>query len=244
MQRSARMTVYKMTVLNRLTRILRGKIHKPESQALTASAIESLKAMTYPKRILFNFILGALTCLSLVGLSTPSVAQAVSSWIRPVDPYLAADVHQAETVLLAQGMNNASFQRFAATLSRGAVVGASPSGRATGAAGAVLAGDRLVVRGDFRNLAGPLRDYTVDPVDPPNPNITSAVHIHRGEPTVNGPFQYALTVTLSNERNGRFAGEYTLTPEQLQALASGNLYLDLHTTRNRAGELRGVLRPY
>jgi hypothetical protein len=200
--------------------------------------------MTHPKRILFNFILGALTCLSLVGLSTPSLAQAVSGWIRPADSALIAEVHQAETVLLAQGMSDASFQRFAATLSRGAVVGASPSGRATGAAGAVLSGDRLVVRGDFRNLAGPLRDYTIDPVDPPNPNITSAVHIHRGEPTANGPFQYALTVTLNGDRNGRFAGEYTLTSEQLQALSSGNLYLDLHTTRNRAGELHGVLRPY
>ncbi|HIK38986.1 aminotransferase class I/II-fold pyridoxal phosphate-dependent enzyme, partial [Thermoleptolyngbya sp. M55_K2018_002] len=99
-------------------------------------------------------------------------------------------------------------------------------------------------RGDFRNLAGPLRDYTVDPTDPPNPNITSAVHIHRGEPTANGPFQYALTVTMRGDRDGRFAGEYTLTPEQRQALESGNLYLDIHTTRNRAGELRGVLRPY
>ncbi len=208
------------------------------------SAIERLKAMIHPKKILFHFVLGALTCLSLVGLSTPSLAQAVSGRMRPADPAPIAEVRQAETVLLAQGMTRSSLQRFSATLSRGAVVGASPSGRATGVAGAVLAGDRLVVRGDFRNLAGPLRDYTVDPTDPPNPNITSAVHIHRGEPTANGPFQYALTVTMRGDRDGRFAGEYTLTPEQRQALESGNLYLDLHTTRNRAGELRGVLRPY
>ncbi|GAB4146825.1 MAG: hypothetical protein Fur0046_24860 [Cyanobacteria bacterium J069] len=200
--------------------------------------------MTHSKRILFNFILGTVTCLSLLGLSTPSFAQAVSNWISPATANLTAEVRQAETVLLAQGMGTSSFKRYAATLSKGAVVGASPSGRATGFAGAVLSGDRLVVRGDFRNLTSPLRDYTVDPVDPPNPNITSGVHIHRGEPTANGPFQYALTVTLGDAGNGRFAGEYTLTPEQLQALDSGNLYFDIHTTRNRAGELRGVLRSY
>jgi hypothetical protein len=42
---------------------------------------------------------------------------------------------------------------------------------------------------------------------------------------------------------GRLSGEYTLTPEQLQALSAGQLYVDIHTTQNRAGELRGIFQP-
>ncbi|NMF85393.1 CHRD domain-containing protein [Nodosilinea sp. P-1105] len=38
-------------------------------------------------------------------------------------------------------------------------------------------------------------------------------------------------------------GEYTLTPEQIQALNNGMVYLDVHTTRYRGGELRGILMP-
>jgi CHRD domain len=106
---------------------------------------------------------------------------------------------------------------------------------------AVLVGDRLVMRGDFSRLSSPLRDYATDPVTPPNPNITSAVHIHQGDTAQNGPFQYALTVMLDNTGlDGRFAGDYTLTSAQLQALSDGNLYVDIHTSQNRAGELRGI----
>jgi hypothetical protein len=69
------------------------------------------------------------------------------------------------------------------------------------------------------------------------------VHVHLGEPGKNGPFQYALTVMPNADgMGGRFMGEYVLSGEQMQALKAGNLYLDLHTKLNRAGELRGVLR--
>ncbi|BAS57705.1 CHRD domain-containing protein [Leptolyngbya boryana IAM M-101] len=154
-----------------------------------------------------------------------------------------ADLQEAESVLMAQGMSSSSLQRYAAILTNNNVVPNAPSTSATGVAGAALAGDRLIVRGDFGGLSSGLRDYAADPVNPPNPNITSAVHIHRGEPNQNGPFQYALTVTLNDTAmGGRFAGEYTLTAEQLQALSEGNLYVDIHTKQNRAGELRGIFR--
>lgn len=43
---------------------------------------------------------------------------------------------------------------------------------------------------------------------------------------------------------GGVIGEYPLTSEQMQALSEGKLYVDLHTKRNRAGELRGIFQPY
>lgn len=145
---------------------------------------------------------------------------------------------------MAQSTLARPFQRYVAILSSNNVVPKAPSTSATGVAAATLVGERLIVRGDFSRLSSALRDYATDPVSPPNPNITSAAHIHQGEPSQNGPFQYALTVTLKqNEGSGRLAGNYTLTSEQLQALSDGKLYIDIHTKQNRAGELRGILRP-
>ncbi|MBD2465022.1 CHRD domain-containing protein [Oscillatoria sp. FACHB-1407] len=156
-----------------------------------------------------------------------------------------ANLQTAKSVLMAQGMPNRGLKTYVAMMSKANVVPTSPQTQALGTVGAVLSGDRLIVRGSFRNLSSPLRDYATDPVNPPNPNITSAFHIHRGMPSENGPFQYALTVMLDDTgRAGTAMGEYTLTAEQLTALENNMLYVDLHTTRNRAGELRAVLMPY
>ena len=108
--------------------------------------------------------------------------------------------------------------------------------------GAALIGDRLILCGSFYGLNSPLSDYATDPVAPPNPNITSAVHIHKGSANANAPFQYALQVQINADGvSGNVKGEYKLTDEQLQALNSGGLYVDIHTKSNRAGELRGIL---
>lgn len=216
--------------------------------------------MNKTKRSFFNFLLGAITCVLVIGLSvTPSFSKVAPATTQDSNPSsfsvwvsdstastaeLNSNLQAAESVLIAQGMADSTMKRYTAILLGSNVFPNAPSTSATGAAGAALVGDRLVVRGDFSGLSGALRDYAIDPVNPPNPNITSAVHIHRGEPTQNGPFQYALNVTLNGTgRDGRFAGEYTLTSEQLQALADGKLYVDLHTKTNRAGELRGIFRP-
>lgn len=204
------------------------------------------------KRLALNLLLGAVTCFLLIGVSTPSIAKVVSaptqaashSGVSESLVSLATHLQEAESTLLAQGMEG-TMMSYGAVLRSANVVPTAPSTAARGAVGAVLSGNRLVVRGSFRNLSSPLRDYATDPVNPPNPNITSAFHIHRGAPTENGPFQYALQVMLDESGMGGMAmGEYTLTPEQLQALADGMLYIDVHTTQNRAGELRGILMPY
>jgi CHRD domain len=154
-------------------------------------------------------------------------------------PVRSAKIYKAA---IAQATDMPS-KRYSAILTPDEVVPMAPSTSASGEVEATLVGDRFVVQGAFNNLSSPLRDYALDPLDPPNPNITSGVHIHQGELTANGPFQYALQVSSGESGlQGQFMGDYTLTREQGQALMNGNLYVDIHTEQNRAGELRGVFK--
>jgi hypothetical protein len=65
-------------------------------------------------------------------------------------------------------------------------------------------------------------------------------HIHRGAKGVNGP------VIVPLDKNG---DTYTapagrkLTLEQINDLKAGNLYVNVHTNRNKGGEVRGQLAP-
>jgi hypothetical protein len=65
-------------------------------------------------------------------------------------------------------------------------------------------------------------------------------HIHRGAKGTNGP------VIVPLDKNGDTysvpAGR-KLTPEQINDLKSGNLYVNVHTARNKGGEVRGQLQP-
>ncbi|MBL1173548.1 CHRD domain-containing protein [Pantanalinema sp. GBBB05] len=195
--------------------------------------------MNNAKRSLANLLLGVVTCVLLIGFSTtPTLSRLVTPAAMP--PGSGGDT----SAVMAQGMSNQMMQRYAAPLINASVVPNAPSTPAMGVAEASLMGNRLTVRGSFMGLSSPLRDYAIDPVNPPNPKITSAVHIHRGDNTQNGPFQYALTVMRDQTgMGGKFSGDYTLTSEQLQALTTGKLYVDIHTKQNRAGELRGIFRP-
>ena len=213
-------------------------------------------------KTLRNGLIAIATCLFVTVLYSPMVGQvlahmptapaklAAAPWAQSPDDGFAlgeqidTNLAAAAAPLLAQGAADGSIVTYVAMLSGQNVVPNTPMTEARGVVGAALAGDRLVVRGSFRELSSAMRDYATDPVDPPNPNITSAFHVHRGSPSENGPFQYALEVTMNaSGRGGSATGDYTLTPEQLQALQDGLLYIDLHTTRNRAGELRGILMP-
>jgi hypothetical protein len=65
-------------------------------------------------------------------------------------------------------------------------------------------------------------------------------HIHRGAKGQNGPIVVPL------DKNG---DTYTvpagrkLTPQQMDDLKAGNLYVNVHTNRNKGGEVRGQLAP-
>lgn len=200
-----------------------------------------------------HFFLGLATCLAVVVFCTPSFSYSLPTKSAQVSQLQALDsdfsisdanrenIQIAQATLLAQGMTR--FTSYVAPMTEHKVVGNSLEKiPARGAVGAVLSGNRLVVRGSFKMLSSDMRDYAVDPVDPPNTDITSAFHIHEGMPMENGPFQYALDVTLDEtNRGGAAMGEYTLTEEQMTALADNRLYVDIHTAENPDGELRGTL---
>ncbi len=65
-------------------------------------------------------------------------------------------------------------------------------------------------------------------------------HIHRGAKGANGP------VIVPLDKNGDTysvpAGR-KLTPQQIEDLKAGRLYVNVHTTRNKGGEVRGQLQP-
>jgi hypothetical protein len=65
-------------------------------------------------------------------------------------------------------------------------------------------------------------------------------HIHRGAKGANGP------VIVPLDKNGDTysvpAGR-KLTPAQVEDLKKGNLYVNVHTARNKGGEVRGQLQP-
>jgi predicted small secreted protein len=65
-------------------------------------------------------------------------------------------------------------------------------------------------------------------------------HIHRGAKGANGP------VIVPLDKNGDTyavpAGR-KLTPEQMNDLKAGNLYVNVHTNRYKGGEVRGQLQP-
>ena len=65
-------------------------------------------------------------------------------------------------------------------------------------------------------------------------------HIHQGAKGVNGPV--IVPLDKKGETYSVPAGR-KLTPAQLEELKKGNLYVNVHTNRNKGGEVRGQLSP-
>ncbi len=68
-------------------------------------------------------------------------------------------------------------------------------------------------------------------------NVTAA-HIHRAEPGVNGPIIHPFASAASP-----FSGVFDLSAGDLTDLAAGNLYVNVHSTANPGGEIRGQIGP-
>ncbi|MBT8399881.1 MAG: CHRD domain-containing protein, partial [Rhodothermia bacterium] len=89
-------------------------------------------------------------------------------------------------------------------------------------------------------VGGLVYDLTVTDLTGP---ITGA-HIHSGATGTDGPVVHPFTEEFDgNSASGiwGFDDEGGLTPELLTALLNGELYLNIHTTANPAGELRGQI---
>ena len=65
-------------------------------------------------------------------------------------------------------------------------------------------------------------------------------HIHRGAKGTNGPV--IIPLDKKGDTYSVPAGR-KLTPEQMKDLKAGNLYVNVHTARNKGGEVRGQLQP-
>ncbi|PZV05381.1 MAG: hypothetical protein DCF22_24715 [Leptolyngbya sp.] len=134
--------------------------------------------------LLRRILLGCLSCLVIIGTSLPAFSQAVGSSINPsngVEQRIADHLLEAEIALAAESgaMPKAPAMKYSVMLSGMKVAPKMVVTGASGTAGAMLMGDRLVIRGDFKKLTSALRDYTTDPLNPPNPKITSGIHIHQ-----------------------------------------------------------------
>lgn len=71
--------------------------------------------------------------------------------------------------------------------------------------------------------------------------LTSAVtgaHIHTGKAGVNGGVLFNFT---SNLVNGKIDATFAVTKENVRALLAGDYYLNIHTSMNTGGEVRGQL---
>ena len=93
-----------------------------------------------------------------------------------------------------------------------------------GSASAVLAGTKLTISGTFQGLRTP----------------ATAARLHNGMTRgVRGASLVDLTVTKAV--NGTLAGSIDLTPEQLQSLRKGQLYIQISSEKAPDGNLWGWL---
>ena len=94
-----------------------------------------------------------------------------------------------------------------------------------GSATATLAGNRLTINGSFEGL----------------PSAATAARVHYG--IAKGARGKAIgDLTISKATSGTISGGVTLTPEQLEGLKQGRLYLQVHSERGIAPE-QGKAQP-
>jgi CHRD domain-containing protein len=88
-----------------------------------------------------------------------------------------------------------------------------------GAATATLAGNRLTINGTFEGL----------------PGSATAARLHQG--VAKGARGKAFTdLTITKAASGTISGSVTLTPDQVEALKQGKLYMQVHSEKGIAAE--------
>ncbi|MDX2248068.1 MAG: CHRD domain-containing protein [Bacteroidia bacterium] len=107
----------------------------------------------------------------------------------------------------------------------------------TGAVNIEWTGTRLIATGSFNNLNTEF-----------NHNVAGGAHIHVGYPGRNGSIQLPLEATVDTSGfSGQFlAVDNTLTARsgQIDSLFNRLFYVNIHTTANPSGEIRGTLLPF
>lgn len=87
----------------------------------------------------------------------------------------------------------------------------------------VLAGNKLTITGNFSGLRSPATD----------------AHIHNGPKGIRGPA--ILDLEVSKATSGSVSGSVSLTPEQVEDLKNGRLYIQIDSQSAPDGNLWGWL---
>jgi trimeric autotransporter adhesin len=99
-----------------------------------------------------------------------------------------------------------------------------------------LNGDMLTATGSFSSLDGQF-----------DPAVAGGSHIHIGEPGNGGGIVFELDATLdAGNQGGFFAADgnsFSLTAAQAASLRNGEFYVNIHTTTEAGGEIRGQILP-
>jgi hypothetical protein len=114
--------------------------------------------------------------------------------------------------------------RFSASLDRRQEVPASKgvSALASGRFTATLSGSKLSWKLTFKHLTG----------------TATAAHIHLGKKGKAGP----VAVPLCGPCKSGVSGTAVVTTAEVNAMKSGGAYVNVHTVKNPAGEIRGQIR--
>jgi hypothetical protein len=124
--------------------------------------------------------------------------------------------------VLASAQNQETFKIRIAPVARDVAMQKTIAG--SGSATATLSGNKLTITGSFEGL----------------PSAATAAKLHRGLTTgVRGsPF---LDLTVTKAPKGTISGSFDLTPEQLQYLKQGKLYIQINSEKAPDGTLWGWL---
>lgn len=124
-------------------------------------------------------------------------------------------------------------ERFVATTSlTGANETPAVTTNATGTATATLEDDELTVTGSFSGLQSDLFEVS-----------GSSAHVHEAAAGNAGPIVFNLTVTSTDKRNGTFTGTRKLDDHEMEDFKNGLYYVNVHSTTNQSGEIRGQFVP-
>jgi hypothetical protein len=94
----------------------------------------------------------------------------------------------------------------------------------SGSVSAVLAGTKLTITGSFDGMRSP----------------ATVAQLHQGIATgVRGPA--ILDLTVAKATSGNITGSFDLTPEQIENLKKGKLYVQIHSEKAPDGNLWGWL---
>jgi hypothetical protein len=121
-----------------------------------------------------------------------------------------------------------SAAKFRGRLSPVPALGIQPATVAgAGSASATLTGRKLAVNGSFEKMASP----------------ATVAHLCLGQlPGVRGDTVFDLTVSKAGDgTSGTIAGNFDLTPEQVDALKKGRFYVQIHSEGAPNGHLLGWL---